>query len=165
MDSEWLSHCRAVCQTVKYVGEEIVWRERGNHEGAVTASAVILDEDRVAIQGLQFVGEVQNRQYGPYQKYSLMMSKGGRRLRVFMLEVMPKHKRSHVESDLVIFGPHIQLGDAREAGSSHVARQALSKLDDRSVNGWIKRFQRHARVYDGDNYRLSPPFDNDLFGL
>lgn len=161
----WLDECRALCGRAKYVGEEITWEARDNHAGALFASAVLLDENRTVIPGLQFQGEVQNRRYGPYQKYSLMISKGGRRLRVFMLEVMPAKKRSHIEDGLEIFGPHIQLGDEREEGLSHVARTVACSLDVRSVNGWIARFQRHARVYDGDNYPMVPPFSNDLFGL
>lgn len=161
----WLEKCRLICLRAKYVGEEIEWRERQNHAGALFASAVLLDEDRAVIPGLQFHGEVQNRRYGPYQKYSLMMSAGGRRLRVFMLEVMPKTKRSHVEEGLEIFGPHIQIGDEREEGLSHVARRVACRLDERSVNGWVHRFQRHAHVYDGDHYPLAAPFSNDLFGL
>ncbi|WP_218532909.1 hypothetical protein [Xanthomonas euvesicatoria] len=147
------------------MGEQISWIDRVNHEGALIASSVMLDEDRVAIPGLQFHGEVQSRQYGPYQKYSLMLGRGGRKLRVFALEVMPLHKRSHVEKGLVIFGPHIQLGDEREEGLSHVAKKVMTRLDERSINGWIARFRRHARVYDSHDYPLLPPFSNDLFGL
>ncbi|MCW0457279.1 hypothetical protein [Xanthomonas sacchari] len=161
----WLDECRELCRRAKYVGEEVIWRTRDNHAGALYASAVMLDLDRVVISGLQFQGEVQNRRYGPYQKYSLMISKGGRRLRVFALEVMPVTKRSHIEDGLEIFGPHVQLGDEREDGLSHVARRVACNLDERSVNGWIRRFQRYARVYDGDDFPLIPPFANDLFGL
>lgn len=163
---DWLEECREICQQVKFVGEEMAWGMRANHEGAIYATSVLLDKSRIVIPGLQFHGEVQNRRYGPYQKYSLMLSKGGRRLRVFTLEVMPRHVRSHLESDgTALFGPHIQLGDERETGLSHIARRVGSMLDERSVNGWIKRFQRHARVYDGDDYDVTPPFANDLFGL
>lgn len=161
----WLDESRALCRRAKYIGEEVAWVSRENHAGALYATAVLLDENRIVIPGLQFHGEVQNRRYGPYQKYSLMFSKGGRRLRVFALEVMPATKRSHIEDGLEIFGPHIQLGDEREDGLSHVAKQVLSQLDERSVNGWILRFQRHARVYDGDNFPMTAPFANDLFGL
>lgn len=161
----WLDECRALCQRAKYVGEEVVWGERDNHKGTLCAYAVLLDENRTVIPGLQFHGEVQNRRYGPYQKYSLMMGKGGRRLRVFALEVVPETKRSHIEEGKEIFGPHVQLGDEREDGLAHVARVVIARLDVRSVNGWILRFQRHAKVYDGDNFALTPPFANDLFGL
>lgn len=164
-ESDWLVECRTLCQRAKFVGEEIAWQERDNHAGALFASSALLDVNRVVIPGLQFQGEVQNRRYGPYQKYSLMLGRGGRRLRVFALEVMPAYKRSHVEDGVSIFGPHIQLGDEREDGLSHLARQVASRLDERSVNGWIARFQRHAQVYDGDDYQLVPPFSNDLFGL
>ena len=164
-ESVWLAECRAICQRAKYVGDEVSWQERDNHAGALFASSPLLDANRVVIAGLQFQGEVQNRRYGPYQKYSLMLGRGGRRLRVFALEVMPAYKRSHIENGVSIFGPHIQLGDEREDGLSHLARKVGARLDERSVNGWIVRFQRHARVYDGDDYPLVPPFANDLFGL
>lgn len=161
----WLDECRSICLRAKYIGEEINWTARDNHAGALFATAVLLDRNRTVIQGLQFHGEVQNRRYGPYQKYSLMITRGGRRLRVFALEVMPTHKRSHTEDGLEIYGPHIQVGDEREEGLSHIARPVECNLDERSVNAWIRRFQRHARVYDGDNFPFSPPFANDLFGL
>lgn len=161
----WLTECRRTCRQTKYVGEELLWAPRSNHHGSVAATAVILDGNHVVLPGLLFLGEVQNRRFGPYQKYSLMQLRAGRRLRVFMLEVMPRHKRSHVDGSLELYGPHIQLGDEREEGDTHRVRRVISRLDVRSVNGWIRRFQRHARVYDGGNYPLTPPFHGDLFGL
>lgn len=161
---DWMQNCREICRQAKYVGQEIVWIPRSDHAGAVAAKSVVLDVNRVVIPGLEFRGEVQYRTYGPYQKYSLMQDSGGRRLRVFALEVMPSHKRSHVEPGLELYGSHIQLGDEREFGLSHTARGVKSNLDVGSVNGWIERFQRHARVYDSDTYPLTPPFVDDLFG-
>lgn len=164
-ETGWIAECRALCRRAKFIGEDVKWDSRDNHIGALYASSAVLDDDRAAIPGLVFLGEVQNRRYGPYQKYGLMLLRGGRRLRVFMLEVMPSHKRSHMEEGLEIFGPHVQLGDERVGGMSHLARPVTCNLDVRSVNGWIVRFQRHARVYDGDDYPLTPPFADDLFGL
>lgn len=161
----WLDECRDLCARMKYVGEEVEWRPRSNHAGSIAAQAVILDERRAVIPGLQFHGEVQHRRYGPYQKYGLLAARGGKRLRVFMLEVMPEYVRSHVEPGLEIYGPHIQIGEARVDDKSHKARPVITQLDPHSVNGWIRRFRRHARVYDGDEFPLTPPFSDDLFGI
>jgi len=160
---DWMQQCREICGRAKYVGEEIVWDARDDHAGALAARSAVLDRSRIVIPGLEFLGEVQYRSYGPYQKYSLMQLNGGRRLRVFALEVMPSHRRSHVEPGLEIYGSHIQLGDEREFGLSHRTRGVKSSLDVSSVRGWIERFQRHARVYDSDAYPLKPPFVGDLF--
>lgn len=161
----WLNECRALCARIKFIGEEVEWQPRINHAGSIAATAAVLDAGRAVIPGLQFHGEVQHRRYGPYQKYSLFASRGGKRLRVFMLEVMPEYVRSHVEQGLEIYGPHIQLGDERLEGISHRPRAVIARLDPHSVNGWIRRFQRHARVYDGDEFQLTPPFSDDLFGI
>ena len=160
---DWMQKCREICKHAKYVGEEIVWTAREDHAGALAARSAVLDGSRIVMPGLEFLGEVQYRTYGPYQKYSLMQLSGGRRLRVFVLEVMPSHRRSHVEPGLELYGSHIQLGDEREFGISHLAKGVTSGLDVSSVKGWIERFQRHARVYDSDTYPLTPPFVDDLF--
>lgn len=162
---DWLAESRALCRRAKYIGEDVIWRARDNHAGALFAYARILDQNRTTLTGLQFCGEVQRRRYGPYQKYSLMLDRKGRRLRVFTLEVMPAHVRSHIEPGKVLFGSHVQVGDEREEGLSHAARAVMTQLDAGSVNGWIGRFRRHARVYDGDACTLAPPFSDDLFGL
>lgn len=161
---DWMAKAREICASAKYVGEEIAWIPRSDHAGAIAAKSAVLDLNRIVIPGLEFRGEVQFRAYGPYQKYSLMQSSGGRRLRVFALEVMPGHKRSHVEPGMELYGSHIQLGDEREFGLSHRARSVKTGLDVGSVMGWIERFQRHSRVYDNDAYPLTPPFVDDLFG-
>ncbi|WP_262071925.1 hypothetical protein [Stenotrophomonas sp. Marseille-Q5258] len=161
---DWMAKARGICASAKYVGEEIVWTPRADHAGAIAAKSAVLDLNRIVIPGLEFRGEVQFRSYGPYQKYSLMQASSGRRLRVFALEVMPIHKRSHVEPGLELYGSHIQLGDEREFGLSHRARSVKTDLDVGSVTGWIERFQRHSRVYDSEAYPLTPPFVDDLFG-
>ncbi|MOA65267.1 hypothetical protein D3C78_1915970 [compost metagenome] len=66
-----------------------------------------------------------------------------------------------MEPGLVIFGPHIHLGDAR---LKQVTREVVSQLGGVNLQRWIERFRRHARIMDNERRRLVPPFTDDLFG-
>lgn len=165
LGQDWLSQCRAVCQAAKYVGEEVNWAPRPNHAGAVAAHAAILDRYHVALPGLSFLGEIQQRAWGPYQKYSLMYRSGGVALRVFMLEVYPPHKRSHMSETGDVFGPHMHLGDERGTGSTQMVRPVKCRLDTASLVGWIGRFKRHSQVSNDGTNVLERPFPDDLFGI
>ncbi len=157
----WLDDCRAWCRKVKFVSEEIQWSERPNHSGWLKATSMVLDVNRVTIPRLLFSAEYKPGKMGERISYGLMYLEQREQRRVFMLEVYPEHERSHMEPGLVIFGPHIHLGDER---LKQITRKVVSQLDGVNLQRWIERFRRHARILDNERRRLVPPFTDDLFG-
>ena len=157
----WLDDCRAWCSKIKYVGEVLDWSEKPSHSGWLEATSLLLDERRVSIPQLYFKGEYQTGRMGDRVTYSLMYKEGKEKRRVFMLEVWPRHVRSHKFKDgTVLFGPHLHLGDYRLEEITKKIRASISSTTERR---WVERFARHARIRSGRG-ELSPPFVGDLFG-
>lgn len=157
----WLDECRDWCKKIKYLSEELEWGERPNHSGWLEATSALLDESRVTLPRLLFKGEYRAGRMGDRISYGLMYREQREMRRVFMLEIYPKHERSHSENGVVFFGPHIHLGDPR---LDQITRIVHANLDGPTVNRWIERFRRHARILDNDHRQLCAPFTDDLFG-
>lgn len=157
---EWLDECRALCKRIKYVSQDMAWSERPNHSGWLEATSTLADENRTTIPRLFFRGEYKPGKMGERVSYGLLYREQREVRRVFMLEVYPKHERSHMEPGRIIFGPHLHLGDER---LNQITREVRSSLDGAMLRGWIERFRRHARILDNDHRALTPPFTNDLF--
>lgn len=156
----WLNDCRNLCRKIKYLSEELNWSERPNHSGWLEATSPLLDENRVTIPNLLFRGEYKPGRFGERVSYSLMHIQQREQRRVFMLEIYPKHERSHMEPGKIIFGPHIHLGDDR---LTKITKKVHSKLDNALLRRWLERFRRHARILDNEHRKLLPPFSGDLF--
>lgn len=157
----WLDECREACKRIKFLSEELRWNERPNHSTWLEATSALLDENRVTLPRLLFKGEYRPGRMGERISYGLMFREQREMRRVFMLEIYPKHERSHCENGVVFFGPHIHLGDPR---LKQVTRSVIANLDGPTVSRWIERFRRHARIKDNDHRQLGTPFSGDLFG-
>ena len=157
----WLDECRESCKRIKYLSEELRWSERPNHSGWLEATSALLDESRVTLPRLLFRGEYRPGKMGERISYGLMYREQREMRRVFMLEIYPKHERSHFENGIVFFGPHIHLGDPR---LYQITRAVYANLNGPTVHRWVERFRRHARIMDNDHRQLDAPFSGDLFG-
>ncbi|UPG96334.1 hypothetical protein [Luteibacter aegosomatissinici] len=160
---DWIEQCRIWCKQAKFLAEEIEWHPRDNRVRCHRGSSALLDASRTSIPGLTFEGEAERRGFGLYQKYAVMHRQGTQVHRVLMLEVYPHFKRSHVDLEKEIYGPHIHIGDERKPGQSHAVRQVLCNLDPSLLAGWIERFRRHATIRDIPGRSLAQPFIDDLF--
>jgi hypothetical protein len=158
--NNWMIDCRSRCKRIKYISDHIIWAERPNHSGWLGATSVLLDERRVAIPELFFKGEFRPGRLGDSLSYALMYRHQSEVRRVFMLEVYPDHVRSHKEGDLVIFGPHIHLGDYR---LEERTRSVIAKINEAISPEWVERFRRHARILNNGGKLLEPPFADGLF--
>lgn len=158
--STWLNDCRTWCKQIKYLSGEFDWQERPNHSGWLEATSLLLDEDRVSIPHLFMKAEYQPAKFGDRVSYGLMLIQQKEQRRVFMLEVYPAHVRSHREKGVVMFGPHMHLGDER---LKQLTRQVKSNLGEATLKAWVERFRRHARVRDDQDKRIVPPFSGGLF--
>lgn len=159
---EWLDECRGHCRRIKYLSEKLQWGEKQNHSGSLIAQSTVLDDSRVAIPGLYFKGVYTSRPLtGDVYSFALMAATNkGVRYRVFMLEVYPDHHISHRERGLVLYGPHVHLGDERLA---QITKGVFQRTAVPSVRRWIERFRRHSRILDDENNRLSHPLSGTLF--
>lgn len=157
----WIDRCRIACKTVKHLGESPTWDEKPNRSGWQKAFAQTLDEQRVAIPGLYFQGEYHALKHGGHVVTYALMHRDGKDLhRVFMLEVYPSHILSHRDTGVLIFGPHLHLGDHR---IEQRVRVVITNIALENHSRWLERFRRHAQIYDGATYELSHPFSNSLF--
>lgn len=161
IEDEWLDDCRHWCKKVKYLSEKLEWREKPTHARWLVATSLLLDERRVSIPHLYFKGEYQPGRMGTCMSYGLMFRNGKESRRVFMLDILPAHVRSHKEKGDIFFGPHIHLGDERLA---QITRPVLSQLQSTTMYRWIERFRRHGKIVDNGDRYLSSPFADDLFG-
>ncbi len=80
---------------------------RHNHAGSLIGSAQLVDDNGIFIPGLTFVVEVKAPIVATRCLYifSLMLSVGKDKKRIYQLEVCPSDKRSHNGSP-IIYGPH-----------------------------------------------------------
>lgn len=157
----WLEDCRLWCQQVKYVGESLMWAQKPSRSTWLEATSQVLDENRATIPHLFFKGEYQPGRMGERITYGLMYREGKEKRRVFMLEVWPAHERSHTENGIVIFGPHIHLGDER---LRQITKKVRISIGPATECRWVERFVRHARIMAHENRMIVPPFAEDLFG-
>jgi|GEM_PF-6247635 hypothetical protein len=158
----WLDDCRDRCRRIKYVSEKLVWDEKANHVGSLKATSQLLDNNYAAIPGLYFKGIYSPKPLtGDVYSFALMATQARDHHRVFMLEVYPPHVVSHRGKTEWLKGPHVHLGDKR---LEQITRAIRGNLDAISVNRWIERFRRHAKVHDNDDLRLTHPLSDTLFG-
>jgi len=158
----WLDDCRDKCRRVKFVSEKVDWDEKSNHVGSLIATSQLLDHRHVTIPGLYFKGVYSSKPLsGDVYSFALMALNGRVHHRVFMLEVYPDHVLSHRSPTELIWGPHVHLGDER---LQQITRAVVGNVNKLSVARWIDRFQRHSRVHDHSEFRLTHPLSDTLFG-
>lgn len=163
LSTDWLDECRSYCKRIKYLGQPLVWEERPNRSDTLVVRSPLLDEDRIAVQGLSFEGEYKVATFGDVFRCKVIQREFGPGLRVFMLEVYPAHKMSHRGADGDIYGTHIHLGDER-AGTC-IVKPVRGGPPVGSLQRWMERFRRHARTIDDGEATLIPPFLDSLFGV
>jgi len=153
-NQDWLTSCRTWCKQAKYVSDEIIWSEKPNHSGWLMATSALLDGNRSTIPFLFFKGEYQRGRLYDKAAYALMHRQGEETRRVFMLEIHPRHVRSHKERGIEFFGPHCHLGDYRH---TQITKGVITRLDLPHLQDWVERFRRHARIYNNDKRTLRAP--------
>ncbi|QDW65820.1 hypothetical protein [Luteimonas granuli] len=157
----WREECRAKCQRVKYIGEEIAWAEKPNHAGWLKGFSTLLDDRFVTIPGLHFEGVYESLSVGgEVFRYGLFDTHGRDRHRVFQIEVYPRYQISHREKGRQVLGPHIHLG---HKPPDAMVRPVLANLDAGQLKRWAYRFKRHAKISDSPRHALVPPFHDGIF--
>lgn len=157
---DWIEECVGYCKRIKYLAEEIEWSEKPNKSGWLRATSLLLDDSFESIPGLSFQGEFQPRRKGDVYSFALMFTKEAQSRRVFMLEVYPRHVRSHMEDGVELFGSHIHLGDHRV---EQVVKDVRGAVETLPIERWIRRFKAHVNLRDRDRFALKPPFADSMF--
>lgn len=159
----WVLACTNWCNQIKHLNEDVVWAEKPSRSTWLQATSTVLDEQKVVIPHLLFKGEYMPGRHGNRTSYGLMYRHGNEWRRVFMIEVYPKHVRSHLEKDgTSFFGPHLHLGDER---LEQVTRGVIDRIGNPTAQRWVERFRRHTKIFDKGQNRLVGPMDGNLFSI
>lgn len=163
--SSWIDDCRAVCKRIKTVSQKTIWNEKPSKSNWLVSESLLLDANGTAIPSIYIKGEYSPRKFGDVITYSLMYRKEKAQHRIFMLEVYPKHVRSHRDqkAGIEIFGPHIHLGDER---LEQITRACQTKIETILSDEWVERFIRHTKIkHDVHSLITAPPIasQNDMF--
>ena len=107
------AEARAIVLQPKQTLNALVWVARQNHAGVKHCSAVLADLNGVTIPGLTVELEVKAPIVAAACFYQLTIFRfaHGRRTRAYQLAVFPASKKSHIDAQQVIYGPHEHFGE------------------------------------------------------
>lgn len=127
----------------------IEWSARPSNSSFIQHSENLLDESGATIPGLTVDLRIRQGLYVQDCRYdfSVFQIKGGRRLRVYQINVRPIDKSSHTESNGEIwFGSHHHFGERAERFPSEIT------LGCDHHEEWFRLFLKNANIDFGGKY-------------
>lgn len=140
----------------KFMTEDLDWRDSPTNSNYLAATDTLLDNTGASIPGVSYELQVRRGRYTEDCRFELgvFRLKGGKRHRVYQINVCPENKRSHKGPEGWWYGPHQHFGNRAQRfeppvhlGCDHAA--------------WFKEFLKRANIRFSGKYL--PPVSEQLF--
>ena len=141
----------------KFMASDLEWRDSPTNSNYVAATDTLVDGTGASIPGVFYELQVRRGRYVEDCRfeYGIFKIKGGRRHRLYQINIKPPSQRSHRGQDGAWwYGPHQHFGNRAE------------RFDPQPAFGcdheaWFREFLKRANISFGGKYQ--PPISEQLF--
>lgn len=139
----------AVLAQTKIIAGDLDWSEKPTNSAFLVAGANLLDTDGATIPGLTVELHYRRGSIAPDDcKYAfiIFLFKGGKKRRLYQIDVRPKDKSSHTGENGKWFGPHQHFGERAAPFKDDLG------LDCPDHEKWFRFFLKLANIQFGGKY-------------